>query len=333
MLSKNIYLLYPPGSSGSYLHWCIHRSEEGLAPLTIDDPLNKNDNEKFGGAGTAHLHERIPTHQGIHQHLCWMVYNRPTEKKVFLINSHILNSTYSAGNPEFAIRLITASDPDPVIVVITDNGILDNRKYGSLNTITKWPIFFKANQYIEKHFDFDSFNCKNSITARNLFVEHYHEMFPYIDHVDDNILNPLLGWNKNWYDVRNLYNGHEVNEKTYVLPKLEVDHLYNISLTDIVSNKFPDWFNDFTGKINAGTFDTKFVKEYHSTYINAQQNLQWFNEIKLFRKTLVLTDFLRSHSLLQAFVIMELKNDLPDTYDWKTASIDEIVQVAVSCKF
>ena len=332
MLSKNIYLLYPPGSSGSYIHWCIHRSELDLAKTTIDDPLNPQENKTFGGVGTAHLHTRIPTHQSIHQHLCWMTYNQPKEKKVFLLNCHNVPNSYNVSRPEVAIRSIMASDPDPVIVVITDNGVLDDRKYGSLNTITKWPIFFKANQQIEERFNFDSFNCKDSIDARNLFVESYHSMFPFLDGINDDLLAESLRWYKEWYDVRNTYNGHEVNEETYVLPSTEVKHLYQVSLTDIVSDRFPAWFDNFVANINAGVFNTEFIKSYHQTYVDAQQNLQWFKEIEQFRKTLVLTDFLRSHSLLQAFVILEVQQYLPGTYNWKSASIDDIVRVAMLYK-
>jgi hypothetical protein len=303
-----------------------------LAKTTIDDPLNTQENKTFGGAGTVHLHTRIPTHQSIHQHLCWMTYNQPKEKKVFLLNCHNVPNSYNVSRPEVAIRSIMASDPDPVIVVITDNGVLDDRKYGSLNTITKWPIFFKANQQIEERFNFDSFNCKDSIDARNLFVESYHSMFPFLDGINDDLLAESLRWYKEWYDVRNTYNGHEVNEETYVLPSTEVKHLYQVSLTDIVSDRFPAWFDNFVANINAGVFNTEFIKSYHQTYVDAQQNLQWFKEIEQFRKTLVLTDFLRSHSLLQAFVILEVQQYLPGTYNWKSASIDDIVRVAMLYK-
>ena len=328
MLLKNIYLLYPPGSSGTYIHWCIHKSNVDLADSTVDDPVNTHENKTFGGVGTAHLHTRVPTHQSIHQHLCWMTYNQPTEKKVFLINCHYVPNSHSVSRPEYAINSILCSDPDPVIIVISDNHDLDAKKYGALNTITKWPVFFKANQNIEKKFNFDSFNCKDSIEARNTFVNNFYEIFPSLSGLDYNNIGENLVWYKNWYEVRNEYNGHEVNEETYVLPKLSIPNLYHISLTDIVGDQFLVWFKNFVTSINAGNFDTAYVEDYHSTYVNAQQNLQWFNEIKQFRKTLVLTDYLTSHSLLQAFVIMEIKKYLPDDYKWESESIKDIVATA-----
>jgi hypothetical protein len=332
MLKKNIYLLYPPGSSGTYIHWCIHKSEKDLSNDTIDNPLNTKDNSTYGGVGTAHLHTRIPTHQSIHHHLCWMTYNQPKDKKVFLINCHNVPNSFQVSRPEMAISSIMASDPDPVIVVIHDNNDPDNKKYGALNNLTKWPIFFKANQAIEEKFNFDSFNCKDSIDARNLFVNRFAEIFPSLSGLDFDTLGKRLNWYKEWYEVRNQHNGHEVNEDTYVLPKLHIPNLYHICLTDIVNDKFLIWFNNFVNSIDAGNFDTSYVTKFHSTYVNAQPHLQWFEEIEKFRKTFQLTEYLESHSLLHAFVIMEVKPYLPDGYNWEKESIKDIVATAKLCK-
>jgi hypothetical protein len=45
MLHKNVYLIYPPGYSGSYLSWCLSKSEKDLSTITVDDPLNISDNK------------------------------------------------------------------------------------------------------------------------------------------------------------------------------------------------------------------------------------------------------------------------------------------------
>ena len=86
MLDKNIYLIYPPGYSGSYLSWCFSKSEIDLAESTVDDPLNIYNNKKYGGTGTSHLHYRIPTHSTIKEVMYWLILNQPKEKKIFLIN-------------------------------------------------------------------------------------------------------------------------------------------------------------------------------------------------------------------------------------------------------
>jgi hypothetical protein len=330
MLTKNIYILYPPGYSGSYIHWAISKSDFDLAKITVDDPLNKQANEKFGGAGTAHLHTRIPTHQDSLRHLIWVALNRPTENKIYLINCHKYADSPDKRSVEDAMKSILQLDPNPVFIVIHDNDDIDVRKYGSLNTITKWPIFFKANQQIANEHQFDSFNCKDSIEARNLFVNRYEYIFPYSSPLDKGKIARKMNWYKQWYTVRNTFNGHEVNEDTYLLPRDTLDHVYSIAVHDIVSNKFLPWFENFTSKSQSGNYNTDYINSYHHNYIDAQENTAWFEEIAEFRKTLQLTDFLRSHSLIQAFVIMEIKDQLPVDYDWQSNTIDGIVETATA---
>jgi hypothetical protein len=329
MLTKNIYILYPPGYFGTYVHWCISKSEEDLAELTVDDPMNKSDNTEFGGKGTAHLHTRVPTHQSLHAHLIWVAYNKPVEKKIYLINAKNYGNAPMGATPEWAISSIIRIDPDPVIIVINDGGSMDARKFGSLNTITKWPIFYKANQVIENDYKFDSFNCNDSIEDRNKFVEKFSAILPYSTHIDQSKLNMIIKDYETWYTVRNTHNGHEVNEETYIPPTSNIPNLFTISLTDISSPQFPNWFDQFLNKINAGKFNTDYIKGFHQNYIDAQDNLQWFNEIEEFRKNFILTEYLKSHSLIQAFIIMELRLLLPNSYDWKSKSIDEIVTYAI----
>lgn len=328
MLTKNIYILYPPGYFGTYIHWCISKSEEDLARLTVDDPMNKSDNTTFGGKGTAHLHTRIPTHQSLHAHLIWVAYNKPVEKKIYLINAKNYDNSPLGATPEWAISSIIRVDPDPVIIFINDGGSMDSRKFGALNGITKWPIFYKANQVIEHNYNFDSFNCKDSIEDRNKFVERFPALLPYSTHVNQQRLRMFINEYEIWYDVRSTNNGHEVNEETYIPPTYDIPNLFTIPLTDISSDQFPSWFDRFLNKIDAGKFNTEYIKEFHQNYIDAQDNLQWFSEIKEFRKSFELTEYLKSHSLLQAFVILEVFHLLPKDYDWKSKSIDEIVTYA-----
>lgn len=332
MLTKNIYILYPPGYSGSYIHWAISKSDVDLTNLTVDDPLNKHANEKFGGAGTAHLHTRIPTHQDSLRHLIWVALNRPTENKIYLINCHKYADSPDKRSVEDAIKSILQLDPNPVFIIIHDTDDMDVRKYGSLNTITKWPIFFKANQQIAIEHQFDSFNCKDSIDARNLFVNRYEYIFPYSSPLNMKKMERKMRWYKQWYTVRNTFNGHEVNEDTYLLPKETLEHVYSISVRDIVSDKFLAWFENFTAMSQSSNYNTSYVNSYHSNYVDAQDNFKWFAEIVEFRKTYQLTDFLRSHSLIQAFIIMEVKHLLPPEYNWQSKTIDEIIDYAMTIR-
>ena len=170
MLNKNIYLIYPPGYSGSYISWCLSKSESTLAADTIDDPINTSTSALYGGSGTSHLHHRIPTHQGIEDHMTWMVLNRPVDKKIFVINT-------DNNDIDRTLSHIVYSDRDPVIILIHDGGDWDTRAYGSINGLTKWPIrsLLGMNNIdvaislglAEQNVRWDPFDCATDLTCRN----------------------------------------------------------------------------------------------------------------------------------------------------------------------
>ncbi len=304
MLTKNIYILYPPGYSGSYINWAISKSDVDLATSTVDDPVNLNESIERGGVGTSHLHSRIPTHQNLQHHLIWVLYNKPVDKKIYIINS--ARQYNDLKRSEHIITMISKYDPTGVFIHIHDDDNLDNRKYGALNTIIKWPIYFKANQVLERKFKFDSFNCKDSLSARDTFYKNFKEIFPYSSPLDYKLLREKIKWFDDWYHIRNEFNPHEVNNQTYLEPSNQLPLIYQIGLTDIVSNNFTSWLDNFLSTSACCDYNTEYVKQYHTNYINAQPNLKWFDEINEFRKTRIITDYLKSHSLLQAFTLMEM---------------------------
>lgn len=321
MLNKNIYILFSPGYSGTYIHWAISRSEIDLSKNTVDDPINKKIDKNFGGVGTAHLHTRIPTHQNLQQHLCWMIRNQPKEKKIYILNAH-------QNQPiERTIDAIMWYDPDPVFIYIHDGNNMDNRKYGLLNLITKWPIFFKANQIIQEKYDFDVENL-DSLKVRNTFFEHFDLLFPYVTLLNHDVLQNKIYWNFDWYRIRNEHNPHEVNESMYLLPKLNLPIIFDICLKDIVSDKFPDWLDQVVSVPGLGEFNTEYVRSNHNNYCASQLNFKWFDEIKKFRETLELTDYFKSNRLLEAFIMLELKDYFINSVNWRDMSIEDILSVS-----
>lgn len=323
MLKRNIYLLYPAGYSGSYIRWAISKSEKSLKDHTVDDPINKEESITYGSVGTSHLDTRIPTHQNLDHHLIWVIYNRPTDKKIYLINS--ATNFNKALQPEKSIATISRYDPDGIFICIHDDNNYDNRKYGALNTLLKWPVYFKANQDIENVFKFDSLNCQNSIDARNIFYEHFVHIFPCTNPFNYEKFKEKFARFNNWYAIRNTYNPHEVNKDTYIGILENFPNIYQISLTDIVSNNFIPWFKNFIKTCDAGDFDSTYVENFHETYIKYQPNLKWFDEIKKFRETYELNDYFRSHSLLHAFVLMEIDKYFNKYFDYKNKSIETIL--------
>lgn len=325
MLAKNIYLLYPPGYSGSYISWCISKSEESLAPITVDNPVNTSSTDKYGGYGTSHLHHRIPTHANINQLIAWIILNKPIEKKIYLVNFH------NEGLLGIAVHHIMNFDRDPIFIQISANTD-DAMMLANLNAITKWPLYFQVAE-LDKEFNIN-LNSNDKLDLRNKFVKHYDDFFPKsrpLDfHKEYNYISNVREFRRqydNWYTLRNLNNPHEVNESYYTLPKASPDHFYNIDLLDIFQGNFPKKLNNIMNTCDAGTFNFDYVKNFHQTYIDSQKNLQILNALQEFRQTKIVTEYLTSHPLIEASVIKELLNELPNDYEWEANTLQEIVKV------
>lgn len=323
MLHKNVYLIYPPGYSGSYLSWCLSKSEKDLSTTTVDDPLNASDNKKFGGSGTSHLHYRIPTHATIREIMYWLILNQPKEKKLFLVNG------WDRGSIITSIDSILNMDRDPVIIHITADNHYD-RCVGNLNAMTKWPLYFHAKKFNETY-NIDFFNASNDLKTRNTLIEHYNDIFPMSFNIDklpdDGFTLDLLRNNyQYWFTIRNEHNPHEVNGLHFVEPYNKPKHFYSIDLMTIYDNSIFNLLESIAQESELGEFDFSFVKKYHPTYVKAQTNLKFKDEIINFRHTKKLNDYLLSHPLLQALTVMEMLVDT-EGIEWKNKTLQEIVKV------
>ena len=328
MLSKNIYLLYPPGYSGSYISWCLSKSEESLAPVTVDNPINTSSTDKYGGVGTSHLHHRIPTHQNIHQTIAWIILNRPIEKKIYLVNFH------NEGFLGYSIDHIMNFDRDPVFIQISANNA-DTMALANLNAITKWPLYFQVAE-LDKQFDINLFST-DTTALRNKFVKHYNDFFPASFELDFHkkfdYVNNVSEFRRQyqiWYNLRNGNNPHEVNESYYVKPKLVPDHFYNIDLMDIHKENLVDKLTKIVDNSQLGNFDFSYVKDFHQNYVNTQPNLKLLQELRKFRITKEVSSYLTSHPLIEALIIREVLDKLPKDYKWEQKTLQEIVKVVQS---
>lgn len=328
MLSKNIYLLYPPGYSGSYISWCLSKSEESLAPVTVDNPVNTSSTDKYGGYGTSHLHHRIPTHQNIHQTIAWIILNKPIEKKIYLVNFH------TEGFLGYSIDHIMNFDRDPVFIHISASN-KDTLALANLNAITKWPLYFQVSE-LDKQFDID-LQSTNKIELRNKFVKNYDRFFPSSHPLDfqkefdykENVMEFRRQY-ETWYNLRNSNNPHEVNESYYVKPKSVPDHFYNIDLMEIYKDGLTDKLSEIMHDSQSGNFDFNYVKDFHKNYVDTQTNLKLIQELTEFRITNKVTDYLTSHPLIEALVIREVLDRLPNGYNWEQETLQEIVKVIQS---
>lgn len=304
MLTKNIYILYPAGYSGSYLNWAITISDNDLYCETVKNPINTSTTSQFGGAGTSHNHVRVPTHQDVYYHLSWVAYNRPTDKKIYIINDHT-----NREHVYKSIRYIMQSDPNGVFVIIHNNSDADVDAYGTINCITKWPTFCEARiQLVDADPREENFSWYESSKAyRNFIVKNYSSFFQHMKKPDYSALTHEVNKATNWYQARNKLQPHEVNELTYVADFSIDNRIFDISCHDIASGHFPQWLENFMKHSNvSNTYDCDYVTNYHDNYIKAQPNLKWFDSIREWEVTGKLDEYLTSHCGIEAQVILRI---------------------------
>lgn len=307
MLCKNTYVLYPAGYGGSYINWAINASDQDLKNQTVQDPINGTSSEMYGGVGTSHLHIRMPTHQGLYHHLIWNLYNRPQDKKVYIINC-------GNGNINLAISIIAQYDPEGVFVVVHDNGDEDTMSYGHINCITKWPTYIEATVALRAinpsipalHNGFDAHNCAKDLEFRNWLVDN-PQVFMNLSAPDTEQLDNFIDSYADWYTVRNQRQPHEVNTDMYVDRVDLTNRLFLLTNRDVASTKFLDWFNNFMLNSQvSNSYDTDHVAGFHSNYVAAQANLQWFASLEHWEQTGELDAYLTSHSVIESEIVSRI---------------------------
>ena len=334
MIQKNVYILYPAGYHGSYVKWAIEVSDLDRRDSTIPDPLNRVASSQFGGAGTSHGHVRIPTHQGFHHHQAWVILNRPTTPMVYVINSG--DETMKKLCNEIVQLLI--QDPTGIIITINDNNDRVTQSYGRITCVIKWPTYMPATDALSDsksfviHENFDPFNCANDRLFRNRMVTDNNALTSNAYYnmasgpIDFDKLNKSIAHYDDWYAVRNRHQPHEVNEKTYITKINYKNRIHELDITDIPSDKFLSKLQDIlttTGISN--NFNLDIVEKYHSDYVSAQLNLQWFKSFDYWNNSGNLDSYLTSHSMIEAELLREIMgrchmrfDDIQSNTEWQT---------------
>ena len=305
MLVKNVYIVYPAGYSGNYVNWAINISDTTQYQFTTKNSVNQHDSNKYGSAGTSHLHHRIPTHQGVDQVISWIAHHRPNEKKIYVINP---------GNDRGILQKIMSLDPTGVIIWIHHDNDLSTQMYGSINCITKWNVWLKilhskilngvigANPLDQVNMDWSP----TSILQRNFIVDNYiwvnhQSKIDWIQTQRD--INQWL----DWYTIRNQHNPHEVNDIMYPQNWTIENRIFELSCKDICAANFPQWLENFLLLSQVSDrYDCSHVKQHHWVYSQAQVNLQWFDSFDHWQKTGELDQYLCSHCGIQAMIILNI---------------------------
>lgn len=311
MFRKNFHLLYPAGYTGSYINWILHRSETEQSSITVDDPLTES--------GTSHQHLRVPTHQGILNHMCYIIKCQPSHR---VYPSNVRDpAPMHHGTPVFAASWIARFDPDPVIINIYD-GHDDVCKFGNINAWTKWPVQWTS----EDVWYPDRYNpwCEpDPLLSRNWLVEHWREWCRRNPVMNPDALDWVLARYREWIETKRPWCPEEMSEDYFVVPKTVPKHLYQICLRDIYQNDFIDRFAAMIDSTDSGDFDWSYCRYFHTRWLASQHNLAWFDELHAFRNNQIVGKFLLSNPMTQAFLLDEIRDRLPDT--WPTQATSDVL--------
>jgi len=95
----------------------------------------------------------------------------------------------------------------------------------------------------------------------------------------------------------------------------------------IYNDTFMNHLKHIMDETESGEFDFTYANKFHPTYIAAQSHIAYISAISKFRKDKILTAYLCSHPLIEAFVIKEIMDKLPADFQWAEHSLQDIVDV------
>lgn len=306
MLLKNIYIFFPPGYGGNYLSWLISSCDVDVYKNLVKSPVNTTASNQYGGQGTSHLHERFPTHHAYSRTVAWICKHRPASPRIYLINYDSL----SASVAHDIVKLAMFDETGIFITISADKTL--GREFAVINAVTKWPSFLHAARTQVKNkclqnvdgYKFNPFTLQHDMMFRNNAVVYDKELFysmcaPSVATLSD----AAMDYN-NWFAHRNELQPHEVNSEQYINFINLDDRVFNISNTDIVCDDVLAWLENFV--VIASISDNVNLspsRDYHQSYIDAQNNLQFFRSMAVWISTGKLDSYLTSHAIIQAQVI------------------------------
>lgn len=318
MLNKNIFFLYTAGYCGNYLQWTVNVSERDTAPHTIKEPLLPD--------STTHGFMRFPTHISIRRVQHWMILKKPSKPQTYIVNCYHDDSGL-VNESENAVAEILLMCPDALIVNIHAGNAAEKR-YGALNTYTKWPHMFDASPgYPQDYYDFDHRGHEKPYTMRdrNWFYNHWKKRFPQTLPLSYKSVQDRLNITNAWYDARHPVSPWEVDQDNYVvmrqIPKEQIldVRLAYLMQPDFFDKTFVPWIEDK----KVGHFDWQHVLQYHDRYIAAQKNMAINDTINKMDQNKTVDAFCMQNALTQAMCLGQVSNlqDVPHWYNRKTTDI------------
>lgn len=321
MLNKNLYLIWPTGYYGTYLHWIIKKSNPKSANSTVDTP--------FTTEGSSHAHHKIPTHMSIEAHLVDLIKNRHPTGTIYPIGL-VTNITYASNNFnwrktfENVLFWIFRLEQEPVIINIYNENNVYHNKLAAIN------MFHKEHYEIEHYSNNDGYYVyrdENKIRARNYLFKNWQTYYPYhIKQVTVDTLDLFKKTNNENVELRRKWEGYEYDADLHLVTATG-RYFYNIKISDFLEQDFIDKIELILRDSNLADFDFTHARNTHTEYLSRQRNyIDIVNKLYIQAQCLQyypVTDKNILYSALALDTLVEINGKLPD--GWEDKSLQEIV--------
>lgn len=334
MLNKNIYIMYPVGNYGNYLHWILNISEANSAQFTTANPQNLNCPVSLlpNSVTTNDLFIQRPPLMNITSFVAWLVKNKPTNKLVNPIETHDMFFLRS----QAALALISQFDTGAVFINIYIDNDADSVKFVAINNFYNSPHFKDAIDLFQNLSPYYSFtnlqeNSAINLQDRNNLVHTWKNLASVnTEPIDMNMIENFANFKQQWFNNRIYHNQYEMQSDVWQMPDYNQlsTNVYQIKLRDIFAADFVDKLETKIQSTSVGNFDFSYAKSFHNGFVNSQTHLQWFTDIDQFRQTKVASPYLLSTNFLQAMLVDEMINHwLSPSIDWENYSTEDLVKI------
>jgi len=321
MLNRNLWMIWPTGYYGSYIHWLISRAEQDLSKNTIDNPFFNN--------GSAHAHIKNPPHQTIEFQIQAMLRNRYPTGTIYPIGIRS-NVSYNSDNHnwmksfENTFFWIMRIENEPVIINLYNGGNDYHTKLAAIN------VYHKEHWIIETVPDSNGyypFKDNDKLFARNYLVENWKHIYPWHnEQLSTNTVDLYREAMNKSLQLRHEKEGWEYNKEDNWI-HASGKYLYNIEISTVLQPNFIDILADIMSHCAIGNFDWDAVRHIHSEFINKQQPfVSIANNLYTQCKNLVYNPILDNNILYAALAIDTLKEEYELPESWHLLTLKEIIE-------
>jgi len=323
MFDKNVWLLYPGGYYGSYLHWALCKANRKTANTTVDTPFKTD--------GSAHVHIKKPAHQTIEFIIQSIIKHRWSTGTIYPVGFRG-NVTFDQNQKNWmkgwhnSVFWIMRIEEEPVIINVHDEDSEYHRKLGAINLHSKglWNIRLLNDEEYGNPLD------KDWIEGRNFMVDNWERIYPYNNHV---LTQDTIDMFRERYNYGNtIRERDDIGGDSTAYDRKENDvyvtgkYVFNYSMREILDIEFISKFAADMESTNIADFDWGEVNFMHPQFIthNSKQimiaNNIWntIKDKKHYENT-------SENILYEALVIDQMRREGVLCSGWEVMTLQEII--------